>query len=257
MTKNKFTALPAFILGLLTCLPLTVGISASPSAALNECPSPLAPGHLSRVSIVTLLAESPVRRLQASLPQEVQEQFQKASHDYYSGNLDEVIATMSPIVERYPDSPYLLELLARAKYRALINDVKGRVSIVLPIYQNLIRLIDDAIEQQTHTRDSTDHVIILADFGDAYWKIGTLYMDTHEFDRATLYIAKAVLHFFSIVPPAQRNPRPLLEMYAYLTEAYYFLKMPAFNAYYSCRVLGLDANNQYIQRFQLDQTPQN
>ena len=86
-------------------------------------------------------------------------------------------------------------------------------------------------------------VVIDAWFADAYWKLGTLYMDRAEYDKAAFEISRCLATGRSM-PAALTD-----QAYSYLTKAHYHLGDYATAEALGRLTLRHNPDNQYVRPF--------
>ncbi|HKW42482.1 MAG TPA: tetratricopeptide repeat protein [Gemmatimonadales bacterium] len=127
-----------------------------------------------------------------------------------------------------PDNPFVLNAYGRTLFR--IDDQRDKS---FEVYQRLITLLD----RRGGTSDSA--ISVDAWFGEAYWKIASLYLDRREFQSAAFEISR----FLATTPP--RDPRVLGQVLDYLVEAYVRLGDDDMARLWGARALRLDPTDAY------------
>lgn len=134
-----------------------------------------------------------------------------------------------------PENEFILECYARALYR---TDTYRPESFEL--YRRLISLLDSRDQKSTIALDSW--------FMEAYWKYGTLLMDTREWEKAAFEISRALAISFSL-----NDAQPFaLQAYSYLTKAYFHMGRYDTAKYYAGAALEINPKNEYV-KYYLDQ----
>lgn len=154
---------------------------------------------------------------------------------YGKGDFATAAAVLEEAAQREPDNPFISYQLARALYKT--DDSKPRA---YTLYQRLITQLDKAGE----INDSTLNVDIW--FAEAYWKLGTLYMDNAQWEEAILSISQGII----AAPKEELAGTPLQEeMLAYLTECFYYIGDRAMCQHYGQLTLKLFPQNQYVKPY--------
>ena len=215
----------------------------------SDCPARFADKKRKHAHISNLQPDSPIIRNHRTLPREIHVQFHEARKAYARKNVKRSIEILAPLTRRYPWNPYFLNALARAHYRN--NPIAAqRIQSSFKLYKKLVRMVDRAVRKQDGARVD-GRVIIVPDFAESYWKLGTLYMDLKDFKHAHFFIARSLLTYITFNHPRRRNPRVLLQMYSYLTETSFFLKNRKLNRYYAGCARAVYPGASYIKKFEL------
>ncbi|MCB2376221.1 hypothetical protein LGH70_01415 [Hymenobacter sp. BT635] len=154
---------------------------------------------------------------------------------YKKGDYATAAAVLEDAAQQEADNPFISYQLARALYK--MDASKPRA---YTLYQRLITQLDKAGE----TNDSTLNVDVW--FAEAYWKLGTLYMDNAQWPEAILSISQGII----AAPKEDLANTPLQEeMLAYLTECFYHIGDRAMCQHYGQLTLKLFPQNQYVKPY--------
>ncbi|TGE21879.1 tetratricopeptide repeat protein [Hymenobacter aquaticus] len=154
---------------------------------------------------------------------------------YEQGQYARAAALLEEAGQREPQNPFVTYQLARALYK--IDDSKPRA---YTLYQRLITQLDGAVPQN----DSTLNVDVW--FAEAYWKLGTLYMDNQQWPEAILSISQ----FLLAAPKPAYAGTPLHEqVLAYLTECFYHVGDAAMCRHYGQLTLQMFPRNSYVKPY--------
>jgi tetratricopeptide (TPR) repeat protein len=153
-----------------------------------------------------------------------------ASQDYYSDG-DYIQASMSlrEAVTAEATNPFVLETYARALYK-----IPDKQAESLERYKMLVSHLDE-------TNGTTAEVLAIdLWFKEAYWKLGTLYMDNGEWNKAQFEINR----FLMSVQEFKGTPI-YTQALQFLTECYFELGNRELSQRFAKRTLHYDSNNQY------------
>ncbi len=181
-----------------------------------------------------------IQPLPAPLSARHQTAIETAEEHYAARQYDAALAAIEPAYRDEPENPFVLEVYARTLYR-----MDRRVESFAP-YQRLVALLD-AQRVTIPGAGGPRSVVIDAWFADAYWKLGTLYMDRAEYDKAAFEISRCL---------AIGRPVPdvfLDQAYSYLTKAHYHLGDYATAGAIGRLALRRNPRNEYVRPF-LDDT---
>lgn len=154
---------------------------------------------------------------------------------YEQGQYARAAAVLEEAGQREPQNPFVMYQLARALYK--LDESKPRA---YTLYQRLLTQLDAAVPQN----DSTLNVDVW--FAEAYWKLGTLYMDNQQWDEAIRSISQ-----FLLAAPEQHYVGTALheQILAYQTECFYNIGDREMCRYYGQRTLQLFPKNQYVKPY--------
>jgi tetratricopeptide (TPR) repeat protein len=185
-----------------------------------------------------LAAGAPLGRVQP-LPETLsgrhQSAIESADARYDAEQYEEALAVIDPAYQDEPENPFVIEVYARTLYR-----MGRRVESFEP-YRKLVALLD--AQRLTIPGAGPQSVVIDAWFADAYWKLGTLYMDRAEYDKAAFEISRCLATGRSL-PPALTD-----QAYSYLTKAHYHLGDYATAEALGRLTLRHNPDNQYVRPF--------
>lgn len=156
------------------------------------------------------------------------------SRKYYSeGNFEKAYKILEKPHEKEPDNKFIMEAYARALYQ--INSKRG---LSYRIYKKLVNQLDD----ESGMNDST--LTIDFWFREAYWKLGTLYMDNGEWINAFEEISRFILSI------KDSKGTPIYD-YAltYLTECAFEMKHKELCEYFANRTLFYNPNNEQVKNY--------
>jgi hypothetical protein len=86
-------------------------------------------------------------------------------------------------------------------------------------------------------------------FFEAYWKLGSLYLDHKEYEKAVFEISRG-MYAIAILKTDQPIYEQVYEQQlSYLCEAYYFLGNYRFAKYFACKALEINRKNDYVLWF--------
>ena len=156
----------------------------------------------------------------------------KARQLYNEKKYQETIALLLPAQEDEPNNLFILNDLARSMYW-----VEHMRPESFKYYRKLVDLID--------SRHKSDEHVVVIDlwFAEAYWKLGTLYLDRHEYERAAYEITKA------IVAGIDNAPFIYEQALSYLTEAYFYIGDYELAKYFYYQALSVNPKNKYVLKY--------
>jgi tetratricopeptide (TPR) repeat protein len=137
-------------------------------------------------------------------------------------------------------NPHYLNMLGRTLF--WVRDKKAHERS-LQIYEKLIGILD------TGSDKSPDILVVDVWFLEAYWKLGCLYLDYGDYEKAVFEISRSML--LGSDQPDSRYAGMMDQKYSYLTEAYFFLKNTKLNKYFYELALKNNPANQYVQKYKL------
>jgi len=157
------------------------------------------------------------------------EALKRADSLYNQRRYSEAAALLEPAYRDEPDNAFVLDAYARTLF--WINDERDRS---FDMYRRLIALLD----RQGGTGDSSVSVDLW--FGEAYWKIASLYLDRGDYKSAAFEISR----FLAASPP--RDPRMLGQVLDYLVEAFVHLGDTEMVQLWAARALRLQPADAYV-----------
>jgi len=173
------------------------------------------------------------------LPQPRSSRYQSAVEEadarYDARQYDEALALIAPAYAGEPENPFVIEVYARTLYRM------GRREESFEPYRKLVALLD--AQRVAIPGAGPRSVVIDVWFADAYWKLGTLYMDRAEYDKAAFEISRC-LATGRPMPPALTD-----QAYSYLTKAHYHLGDYATAGALGRLTLRHNPRNDYVRPF--------
>ncbi|NIM50878.1 MAG: hypothetical protein GTN62_10605 [Gemmatimonadales bacterium] len=149
---------------------------------------------------------------------------------YDSGDFGSAAEIAAQALSADSTNPFALEAYARALFRIDHRRPESR-----EVYLRLVRSLD-------HQIDLADTAVAIdMHFPEAYSKLGALYLDAAEYDKAAFELTRAA------VAGIRRAPREFLEtQLAYLTEAYTELGLSDVARWFAGGTLFLNPENQYV-----------
>lgn len=158
-----------------------------------------------------------------------------AEDEYAAGRYTQSAALLEEAAQREPANPFITYQLARSLYR---NDAtKPRA---FQLYQRLVRQLNAAVPMP----DSVLNTDVW--FAEAYWKLGTLYLDRAQWAEAARSIAQ-----FQIAAPLGEYEGTSLheEILGYLTECFYQLHDAGLCRHFGDLTLKYFPQNQYVRPY--------
>ncbi|MET4105420.1 hypothetical protein [Hymenobacter sp. UYP22] len=162
-------------------------------------------------------------------------QLLKSEELYADGSYSEAATVLEEAFAKEPTNPFILNQLARSLYRT--DKTKPRA---YTLYQQLVQQLASVVP----AHDS----ILTADaqFSEAYWKLGTLYMDNQQWPEALLSISQ----FLVATPEETYAGTPLHEQVLnYQTECLYELKEVTLCRQFGKQAMQLFPSNRYVQPY--------
>ncbi len=163
------------------------------------------------------------------LTQRHDETLQRADSLYNQRRYSEAAGLLAPAYRDEPDNAFVLNAYARTLF--WIDEERDRS---FDTYRRLIALLD----RQGGTGDSLVSVDLW--FGEAYWKIASLYLDRGDYKSAAFEISR----FLAANPP--RDPRMVGQAIDYLVEAFVHLGDTEMLQLWGARALRLHPADQYV-----------
>ncbi|MDR6563138.1 MULTISPECIES: hypothetical protein [unclassified Arcicella] len=150
-----------------------------------------------------------------------------------------------------PNNLFVLENYAKALYK--IDKLKAKS---FEVYKSLIEKSDkinigrDSLlivkkEGQLIPQSNDEILLIDAWFPEAYWKLGTLYMDEMNWEKAMIEIGR----FLHLCTDNNENKAVLEQAMAYLAECAFELHNEELTSLYVKKTLAINANNTYVKNF--------
>jgi len=183
------------------------------------------------------------------------ELFQQAQDLYEKKDHQGAIKILLAVFKLDKQNPFVREAIARNYYKS--EGQKGRAIIH---YIELMKIIEKGYFESeefsvtiTTSKEVSESVVIIDPwFLDAYWKLGTLYLDVEEYQKAIIEISK--LYYFGFKPDLVNNASDramAAHIFGYLAEAYFHTKQKKANNYFFCRTKEIDPQNTYVDQFEL------
>jgi tetratricopeptide (TPR) repeat protein len=158
----------------------------------------------------------------------------RAEELYSAKRFPEAAQMLYSALHGEPENPFILNELARTLFW-----IEEKRPESFAYYKKLISLLDASVED----RHSTIRIDMW--FSEAYWKLGCLYLDRNEYEKAIFEITRGMFGILS-TNPGQPSYDQLL---SYLCEAYYFLGNYTFAKYFACKALEINPKNEYVVWF--------
>jgi tetratricopeptide (TPR) repeat protein len=185
--------------------------------------------HLERGQFMGRVQETPSR-----LSDRHDDTIKRAEEFYSENKFDEAAQLLYSALQDEPENLFILNELAHTLFW-----IKEKRTESFDLYKKLISLLD-ALSEDKHNSIRIDMW-----FSEAYWKLGCLYLDRKEYEKAIFEITRGMFGMMAINPiqPAYENAL------SYLCEAYYFLGNYSFSKYFACKALEINPKNEYVMWF--------
>ncbi|MDQ2771992.1 MAG: hypothetical protein M3Y54_16010 [Bacteroidota bacterium] len=158
-----------------------------------------------------------------------------AEDEYAASRYAQSAALLQEAAQREHTNPFIGYQLARSLYR---NDATKPQAFQL--YQRLVRQLDAAVP----VPDSVLNTDVW--FAEAYWKLGTLYLDRAQWADA----ARSIAQFQIAAPLSEYQGTPLHEeIMGYLTECFYQLHDAKLCRHFGNLTLKYFPQNQYVRPY--------
>lgn len=256
---------PLFILG------CSVSLLISPVYAKSQCGDDLRfiPFAKHKIVFHNLIASESVKKGQALEPSSSlgqirkipkpftpnDELFAQGEEAYARRDFEGSIELFTRLYAMDKENPFVLNALGRSFYW-----MKGRKKEAIGFYLQLMKILEkgyldsekNAVVFQATNAKSRAITVIDPWFIDAYWKLGTLYLDYEKYPEAIFEMHRLYYYEYTAEReiPAE-NIQLAVQLFRYLTEAYYFVKDKEANQYFYCRIKEIDPQDTYVDRFQL------
>jgi tetratricopeptide (TPR) repeat protein len=175
----------------------------------------------------------------APLPDKLSQQYdrdiQRSKSLYQQGRFLLAHQVLEVALTHDSDNPFILNESARALY--WIDSLKTQS---FEIYKRLIDILDETGRAQ----ERVEGVYVNMWFIEAYWKIGTLYMDLEEHNNALYEIHRALTGL-----AGQGHPQLLEQAYSYMTKAYYKVGNRDASECYAKETLAINPRNTFIKPY--------
>ncbi|RTQ53245.1 hypothetical protein EJV47_00450 [Hymenobacter gummosus] len=154
---------------------------------------------------------------------------------YEAGQFQRAAELLEEAARHEPTNPFITYQLARALYKT--DATKPRA---YTLYRRLVTQLDAAAP----ATDST--VVVDLGFVEAYWKLGTLYMDNEQWPDAIVSISRFLMgaQTLDYLHPALHE-----QALGYLTECFYQVQDAEKCRYFGQRVLKLYPRNEYVRPY--------
>jgi len=154
----------------------------------------------------------------------------KQSMDFYNKQeYDKASDVLKTALEVEPDNYFVLNNYARACYWTNREES-------FRVYQVLVNKLDSTYQT------SDNKVIVDLWFREAYWKLGTLYMDFNQYDYAYLEISRSQASIKDMI-----GTNVYTQGLQYLTECAYEMNQDELASYLAERTLIYDRKNEYAK----------
>jgi tetratricopeptide (TPR) repeat protein len=175
------------------------------------------------------------------------ESIMKAKELYSKKQYGETAALLNPASRDEPDNVFILNELARALFRveeSRKESIEKRQSF--DMYRKLISLLD---RQLCEAASGSGKRIVPVDmwFVEAYWKLGNLYMDRGEYEKAVYEITRGIIVGFKSLN--LKEPTILDQAYSYLCEAYFHLGNFTFAKFFAEKAQQINPANSHVKQY--------
>jgi hypothetical protein len=183
---------------------------------------------------------------------------------YNNKNYEQAAKVLEIVVKNEPNNPFVLNYYARALYwfdnnnsykyyKKLIEildnqDTGNKYLKIKNDKKNLSKIENEKLKKEIKevsndiAKIGNNKIIIDYWFMEAYWKLGTLYLDRGDFLRGVYEITRSM--------STSMDYKLLREQaYNYLCESYCFLKKPELANYCAEKVFKINPDNKYILKF--------
>ena len=152
-------------------------------------------------------------------------------------------------------NPFVINALSRTYY-----NMEGQGSRSINGYLELMSIIEagyfDSEKYSVTIRLSKNKpqakLVIDPWFIEAYWKLGTLYLDYQEYEKSVFEMSKIYYYeFHAGIELREAEQQMAKQLFGYLAEAHFHLKNKAANNYFICRTKEVDPQNTYVDAFEL------
>jgi len=182
------------------------------------------------------------------------EALMKARELYSRKQYEEAAALLQPALRDEPGNVFVLNETARVLFRleeSKMQGAKGGGSFEtnrqsFELYRKLIALLDKKLCEQAA---GSGKRIVPVDmwFVEAYWKLGNLYMDRREYEKAVYEITRGVIVGLKSLNP--KDQTIIEQAYSYLCEAYFHLGNFHFARFFAQKALGINPRNTHVRPF--------
>ena len=160
-------------------------------------------------------------------------QILQSRNHYNTGNFEQAFKVLEKAYKQEPNNNFIIEAYARALYQ--IDSKRGES---YQVYLNLITKLDN----ESGMNDST--LTIDFWFREAYWKLGTLYMDNGEWIKAFEDISRFVLSI------QESKGTPIYDYaLAYLTECAFEMGQKELCQHFANRTLFYNPANEQVKYY--------
>ena len=193
-----------------------------------------APRHVSRGDLLGTIQDRPRR-----LSPHHHDTIIRARGLYAQGRYADAAALLGPAYTNEPDNRFVMDEYARTLYW-----IDGRRDESFVVYRKLI----EALDREYGTSDTV--VAVDAWFLESYWKIGNLYLDHGEWERAAFEITR------SASLGTLRDPAQIEQLFTDLAEAYVHLDRPDLARWSAQQVLRIKPRSAEVLRYLYQLGPQ-
>jgi tetratricopeptide (TPR) repeat protein len=179
--------------------------------------------------------------------------FKQGEELYKEKKYQEAVQILLKLYELDNQNPFVLNAIARSYY-----NIKGSASQSINTYLALMKVIENGyFDSEKHSvtlspkkRKSEDVVVMW--FTEAYWKLGTLYLDYEEYEKAVIEMSKIYYIDYHVEAKIGADDRLIAtQLFSFLAESYFMLKNKEANNYFHCRTMEIDPDNKYVGKFLL------
>lgn len=154
---------------------------------------------------------------------------------YAQGHFLIAYQTLEKARSSEPNNPFILNESARAAY--MVDSLK---TTSLKLYKELITILDEEGAEET----DGESIYINIWFTEAYWKIGTLYMDVDNFSDATYEIQRALVSLYN-----RGSPQIFEQIYSFLAKSYYKLDKDYEAQCFAKEALRINPDNEFVKPY--------
>lgn len=182
------------------------------------------------------------------------ELFEKGQELYGQNDFENALRVFLKIYKIDEKNPFVLNALARTWYK--MPNQGGRS---IKAYLYLMKIIEagyfdsekySVLVDSDRRSKSKGTMVIDPWFLEAYWKLGTLYLDYQEYPKAIVEMSKMYYYEFNAQKQIESADFPMAgQLFGYLTEAYFHTRNAKANSYFYCRTKEIDPGNKYVDQF--------
>ena len=156
----------------------------------------------------------------------------KRSYQFYrNGHFEQAYTVLETAIMLEPSNPFVMEAYARALYQT-----KDKKDKSFEVYKKLITMLDST------NNNSSANLAIDMWFREAYWKLGTLYMDRKDWKKAQYEINRFLASIQELTGTVVYS-----QALEYLTECYFEMGDNKLCKHFAERTLFYVPDNQYAK----------